>query len=304
MMMSLSSTFRCVGLLVMTIVASQPDAATSFQHPIDYHPSYSMLKKGEIGTAASAYLHSSSTPSDGGGTSTGESTQSSQQQQQPPPPKYYTYLNQEDTDKIRQIGGAKADTYGEMTTYGFQQWLSSYPLHQTGNQQHFVFPSSSSTFLDLGSGKGRMVVDAITKFGFDSSIGIELSQERHEEAIQLLQDDGTAGIHEKVILICGDASDPTNVQPLIEKATVVWCSNLLFGESLQTKIAKNLSEFGNDSVQMIASLKEFPAGTMDGYYTLQPHKLWLEMSWTAGKELPGHPPLPGHPCCIYLRNVN
>lgn len=198
-------------------------------------------------------------------------------------------LSRDDQDHIRSVGGARADVYGEMTANGWTFLGSAAGVGLTP-QDHF---------LDLGSGYGALVLQAVTDFGVQHSMGIELSQDRHDQALQDWKR-GSQDVQDKALLVCGDAAG-AEAGRMIENASVVWCSNLLFDNQFNDRLAGHVGTHGKDSVRVLVSLKEFPSG-IDGF-ELAAVKLPVEMSWTAGKAQPGHPPLPGHPCCIYTKIV-
>lgn len=196
----------------------------------------------------------------------------------------YSNIPEEDVQKIRTIGGPKADIYGEMTERGLRQFMTA------------VSATKDDIFLDLGSGKGSLVIQAAQEFG-QKSIGIELSKVRHEEALKNLQ--STNDIQpDAVLLVCGDAAGE-DAQKLLstQLPTIVWCSNLLFDQPLQERLAHTICSHGTD-VRAVVSLKAFPNGIPG--MQVQKFTIPIEMSWTANKEQKGHPPLPGHPCSIYL----
>ena len=201
----------------------------------------------------------------------------------------YSNLPEPELESIRSVGGPKADTYGEMTARGFRNLAAGYDINQ------------NDSFLDLGSGQGALVLQAAQEYHVRNSVGIELSQVRHESALRLLssafpQQEDKSSI---ITFVCGDAAGEQAAE-LLHSATVVWVSNLLFGDDLQCQLAINIGQNGHQ-VRLVASLKAFPGGIRG--FEEQPLTVPLEMSWTAGKEQPGHPPLPGHPCFIYLRTA-
>ena len=201
----------------------------------------------------------------------------------------YSNLPEDDVQKIRTIGGPKADIYGEMTERGLRQFMMA------------VSATKDDIFLDLGSGKGSLVIQAAQEFG-QKSMGIELSTIRHEEALENLQFANTnSNRPNDVLFFCGDAAGEDAQHLLSTKLpTIVWCSNLLFDQTLQERLAHTICTHGTN-VRAVASLKAFPNGIPG--MQLQKFTTSIEMSWTANKEQKGHPPLPGHPCSIYLSNT-
>lgn len=203
---------------------------------------------------------------------------------------YSSQLSESDVAAIRSVGGPRADVYGEMTAAGFATLATQLSLN------------NNDVFLDLGSGEGSLVIQAVKEFGVQHAMGIELSEERHDRAVLAAGDSSTtppsptAG-RSRTTFVCGDAAGP-DAAKMLQSSTVVWFSNLLFGDELQQRIAENIARNGNN-VRAVVSLKPFPVSPgLD----LEPHPLPLEMSWTTGKEQPGHPPMPGHPCSVYLRH--
>ena len=138
------------------------------------------------------------------------------------------------------------------------------------------------------------MLQAPIDFGVVKSMGIELSQERHARAVAAAE---SSVFKNAVAFVLGDAAGNEAID-LLRSASVVWCSNLLFDAPLQERLAHHIASHGQD-VRVVVSLKEYPGG-IAGFH-LQEHRLAVEMSWTAGKHQKGHPPLPGHPCCVYTR---
>lgn len=79
-----------------------------------------------------------------------------------------------DQARLAEAGGARAFSYGEVTTLGFRQLATRMAL------------TPADSFVDCGSGTGRLVMQAHKEFGVKSSIGVELSSSRHRIALDLL----------------------------------------------------------------------------------------------------------------------
>lgn len=196
------------------------------------------------------------------------------------------------------VGGPRAHVYGEMTQNGLRQMCDALVTMKQLTERTPT-RGAQEVFLDLGSGNGGLVLKVATDFEhcFLYAMGIELSTDRHETAVQSWQK-APPVVQSRATFVQGDAAGDDAV-PLIQQATVIWCSNLLFDNTLLQRIANSIASSSMDSPSLhtVVSLKEFPQGIAG--FRLLDNRLPLEMSWTAGKHQPGHPPLPGHPCCVY-----
>ena len=66
--------------------------------------------------------------------------------------------------------------------------------------------NKDDVFLDMGSGKGELVIQSARKFG-QVALGIELSQSRHDVALNNLAASSSSTADAlPVSLVCGDAS--------------------------------------------------------------------------------------------------
>lgn len=77
---------------------------------------------------------------------------------------------------VRAVGGSRADQYGEITPKGFSQLGLRMQLNGNDN------------FVDLGSGTGKVVLQAMSEFRVLSAVGVELARSRHEVAVSGLLD--------------------------------------------------------------------------------------------------------------------
>jgi len=190
-------------------------------------------------------------------------------------------LGTAELELITSIGGARAATYGEMTPDGFVVFAFHVGL------------GADDAFVDLGSGDGALVLQAGAEYGAVSS-GIELAESRHRSALKALGA-APADAAARCSFVCGDASGDA-ADELLATATVVWCSNLCFGDELNRRLASRIAAAPH--VRVVASLRPFP----DGIRGLEQQELPLlcRMSWS-GLVQPGQPPMPGHPCPVYLR---
>jgi len=103
-------------------------------------------------------------------------------------------------------------------------------------------PLETVTFVDIGSGRGRVVFEA-ARFPFQRVIGIEAAEELHEDAALNLRHWPRAPMHCRDIdLIHGDALDT----PLPDGNLVVWMFDP-FGERAMTRMAARLAEHARDA---------------------------------------------------------
>ncbi len=94
---------------------------------------------------------------------------------------------------------------------------------------------SDDVFIDLGSGKGRMVLAAAARYPFKRVIGVELAEQLHEVARANVAS-GRLRLHCKdIVLVCSDVLD----YEIPDDVTVVFLNNPFRGETFASVI-KNL----------------------------------------------------------------
>mmetsp|Transcript_56197 Transcript_56197/g.111581 ORF Transcript_56197/g.111581 Transcript_56197/m.111581 type:complete len:217 (-) Transcript_56197:48-698(-) len=143
---------------------------------------------------------------------------------------------------IEAIGGEFAATYGEITERGFT----------TLGQRLNIGPSDH--FIDLGSGLGRLCVQAARDFGA-CAFGVEYAASRHKLALahlcreaednSCIHPDGTLPPYHtsavngaSVTLIQGDCADAAVWEDHLSCGTVIYASNLLFSRELNVPSTK------------------------------------------------------------------
>ena len=174
--------------------------------------------------------------------------------------------DQAEEEEIEAIGGPEAATYGEVTPLGFRSLASRISL------------TSEDAFVDLGSGLGRVVVQAADEFGVRHSIGVELAASRHELAEELAAASPAA---DRITLLRADcAAAALWAAHLDGVATAVYASNLLFDEALMRRLAERLEACA--SVRVVVSLKPFEP--LRGFVEELPREL-VETSWRAPEDL-------------------
>jgi hypothetical protein len=167
-------------------------------------------------------------------------------------------LSLRESEPIRAIGGNDADTYGEMTAQGFRTLAGRMGLCPSDN------------FLDMGSGHGKLVIQACN-FGVASSSGVEISATRHRVAQRML-DASPPRARRRSSVVCGDASTAC-----VDRTTAVFLSNLMFSAELTSRIALQL-ETGMD-IRVIGALVPFAPGSLPSF--IEDKSLAMcEMSWS------------------------
>jgi len=163
---------------------------------------------------------------------------------------------------------AKPATYGEITHIGARQLFQAFP----GNITHFM---------DLGSGVGKLCIQATLEINtLQRSMGVELSQTRSNVAIATLDQEGNRiaeirnlmGVDSAVPVefICGDMfeADVANV-------THIYVASLCFSSQMMHDLATKILTEGHSLIS-VATLKRFPSSFSFG----EPRELQIEMTWT------------------------
>ena len=133
----------------------------------------------------------------------------------------------------------KIITYGEMNYSGIDQIIKKFP--------DYTFTS----FLDIGSGRGKLCLYIAAQSNILKSIGIELVTERHADAINLKEKLlKYNSITNKVQFINGDFLE-YNLNEFVDTTPLVWISNLCFNSDLTNKVINKL-------------ITDMPSGTIIG----------------------------------------
>lgn len=124
------------------------------------------------------------------------------------------------------------ETYGEMEYEGIESLCKK--LKDEFKEDNF------NIFLDIGSGRGKLPLWFASCPDIEHSIGVEIVEERHTYALELKNklSKEYRKFTEKVDLIHGDINNIfSEIKTKLEnKKTLVWISNLCFGETLTQNI--------------------------------------------------------------------
>ncbi|OUU17764.1 MAG: hypothetical protein CBB97_21870 [Candidatus Endolissoclinum sp. TMED37] len=142
-------------------------------------------------------------------------------------------------------------TYGEITEKG----IEVFDKYLTKKSQY------NNHFLDLGSGKGKSLIYFHNRYPEINSItGIEYMKERHNAAVELIKKtfiDAPEETSEKEYhygkfhLYCGNFFDK-RFSDIIQKATLIYVSNLLNSKKTNDKISKMVQD--NTGAVVVSSL--------------------------------------------------
>lgn len=115
------------------------------------------------------------------------------------------------------------DTYGEITQKGTNDLVNHF-------KKYF---NKDTIFYDLGSGLGKMVLHIGMQYNVKKSIGIELSKERYEAAIEIknkyAKEYNNIEFYNKSLFYC-DITD----------ATVIYCDNTVFNADQNQKLYSSI----------------------------------------------------------------
>ncbi len=174
--------------------------------------------------------------------------------------------NNSNTNKINSQNNT---TYGEMNYDGIKII-----------NDKFNVSNQFDTFIDIGSGRGKLVLWYAIQPNITKSIGIEIVESRHKDAIKLKEQLGHPDVTKSVELICKDFMD-INFSSLIKpnSKVLIWMSNLCFSPTITDKIFSKI-------------VKDFPKGTViccsketsnTGVTLIE--KITVPMSWTSNSNV-------------------
>lgn len=147
-------------------------------------------------------------------------------------------ISADDEHRTRMLTHPSQTVYGEITFDGVRRFMDYCMQDAFARHQRHVF-------YDLGSGVGRMVVQVHLDYPqVRRSVGVELSRERHDMALEL---------HRRVL--SGDSSVELALQPssacefrcgdILEAdfsdATIVWVANSFFHEDFLEKLCSKMA---------------------------------------------------------------
>ena len=169
----------------------------------------------------------------------------------------------------------------------------------------------SYQFFDLGSGMGRLVIQASLELpSVSKSVGIELLPSRNKIAAQtwndLLQSGDASRIRTLAVKSWGIEEDDKNIASAVDlhegdlfeldisQATHIYVSSLCFSDDMMNKLLAKI-ELEGISLKFVASLRPFPSSRSENNRNTHraikkrvtlgsnPWKEYIEMSWTKAR---------------------
>ena len=146
-------------------------------------------------------------------------------------------------------------TYGEMEISGIEKLYN-----------HLKETNTFECFMDLGSGKGKVCMYMAKQPDIKEVVGIELVEERHEEANQLMK---TLNIDEaqKVSLHLDDIFN-VSLKKYNQMNTFIWISSLCFPQDVVNNIFKKLKKELKEGTLVCCSKRPNNIGELIGTLTV------------------------------------
>lgn len=191
---------------------------------------------------------------------------------------YYKYyliltLTKEEIDKIYNFGYITYDkeSYKDIPTgYGEMTWDG---IHQIADYIKKTDPTCK-TFIDIGSGSGKLLTMAVATNFFQKVRGVEIVKERYDYSKEKLENLPWY-IRNKINIKYGDLFQLNS--DFFENNSVVFISNLLFPEELNSKLFEFLFANLRKNTYLIVSLAD-PLSRRAFMNKLKVPMTWLENS--------------------------
>lgn len=169
--------------------------------------------------------------------------------------------------------GCNADQYsGEKITYGEMDYDGINKLYNHIQKLN----SKTNTFIDIGSGRGKLCLFMSSSRKIKRSIGIELVKERCEDAL-ILKSKLPPEYSDKVTFVCSNIFDASIEKDLPTGATVfVWFSNLCFEQhTINDVFEKLINELPNGSIICCSKRPQTDNAALTFIKNVQ-----IDMSWS------------------------
>jgi hypothetical protein len=191
-------------------------------------------------------------------------------------PSHGPALSQDEEDTVDATGGSHI--YGEITCAGVDMllaWVSA-------RLDNAAIPMQRWQFVDLGSGVGRMCIQASQQWGAVRSTGVELSQARHNVAVVAGERARRLGLVPAGSALHFECEDLLLTKSLRAHSTGdggckvgVYVASLLFDDEMMVRLASLLEQ--SSDVRWVASLQRLPRPPLADFHL--DAVLSLPMSW-------------------------
>lgn len=164
----------------------------------------------------------------------------------------------EDRKEVEKQGGAP--TYGEIEISSVKEVIN------------YLKPKASDVFYDLGSGNGKVVVQFYLDTNIKKSVGIELSKDRHAQALTALNHLRKMGLVDKNRKL--DLRYGNILKEDFSDATIIYMCSTCFSEDLMKALMEKMTKLAKGA--RVVTLKRFPYSEKLELIT----SLKLPMTWS------------------------
>ncbi len=168
-------------------------------------------------------------------------------------------IPQDDRENVNKYGSA---TYGEITYESLKTLLDD------------LKPNKRDVFYDLGSGVGKVAVQAILDYRFKKSFGIELSESRHKKAAKIrtqLKKEKKISRYHNLFFTHQNIAETD-----LKQATIIFMCSTCYPKKLMSTLTNKFSKLKKGT--KILTLKSLPKNQKIELIK----KYNLEMTWSKG----------------------
>lgn len=170
--------------------------------------------------------------------------------------------------------GLKSDYSGHKITYGEMDYSGLDKIIE------YLPNKTFTSFLDIGSGRGKLCLYMCGFENIAKSIGVELVHERHADALELKSKLASyPNLVSKLELINANFMK-VDLSMLKSTTPLIWISNLCFDPELTNQIFEKISS--SELTGIIACSKEY-TGTSQQFVKL--NTIPIKMSWTESSQV-------------------
>lgn len=169
----------------------------------------------------------------------------------------------------------------EFRDRGSAQWAyGEVPFEGMGDLFATLGVGKAATFLDVGSGTGRVVLYAATALEVEA-VGIELVPARHDVAIRAL-DALSHGTSKPVSasLRCGDVLSESELGT-VSRATHIFCNNAVWSDALTSEILSHLAQHAPNLASLAVLRRPSSMAVFKGSGLRLASKTCVDVTWDA-----------------------